>query len=98
MEHTEAAAMDAEAMKTGIMTAAAEALKERIRSQATVGEHTRNAAAVATAWKRKCVNLDPDRIAHEVPVSPELNQRIDILDGICSVSGPALVEELTTRG
>jgi hypothetical protein len=67
-------------MKHAILTAAVDAYRQRIPDGATVGEHTRNAVAIAREWKKTCTALAPNRIAYEVSILPSLNQRIDIYD------------------
>lgn len=67
-------------MKAAILDAAIEAYRKRIPDGGSVGDHTRNAAAIAREWKIACVALAPKRIGYEVPVLPGLNQRLDLLD------------------
>ncbi len=67
-------------MKASIVSAAIEAYRHRLLGTATVGDHTKNATAIAREWKKACVALSPKTIDAEVSVSPSLNQRIDILD------------------
>jgi len=67
-------------MKERILQAARDAFRERLSGDASVSDHTRNAQHIATAWKKACVALDESRISHEVPITPEIDQRLDILD------------------
>jgi len=46
----------------------------------TVSTHTRNAQAIAKAWRAAAFDLDPSRYQYEVPVRPDFDQRFDVLD------------------
>jgi hypothetical protein len=46
----------------------------------TVSQFTKNAQAIAKAWRKAVHELDPDRFLIEALVDPELDQKIDILD------------------
>lgn len=63
-----------------IVSVAKEAFRSRILTGSDVSTHARNAQAVAKAWRIAAVALDPSRYQHEVPVHPEFDQRIDVLD------------------
>ena len=67
-------------MKERILQAARDAFAGRLMGVATVSDHTRNAQQIATVWKKTCVAFDESRIGYEVPISPEIDQRLDILD------------------
>jgi hypothetical protein len=43
-------------------------------------ENTKNAQAIAKAWRGAVHKLDPDRFHIEAMVTPELDQKIDIVD------------------
>ena len=49
-------------------------------SEHTVSEHTKNAQAIAKRWRSAVHQLDPDRFHIEAMVTPELDQKIDIVD------------------
>jgi hypothetical protein len=67
-------------MRHPIVAAAAEAFKALLRIGSDVSAHTRNAQAIAKAWRTAAFDLDPARFAYEVPVRPDFDQRIDVLD------------------
>ncbi|HEY2973445.1 MAG TPA: hypothetical protein VGJ48_13110 [Pyrinomonadaceae bacterium] len=63
-----------------VVQAAKEAFKARVMDGCDVSTHTRNAQAIAKAWRTAAFDLDPSRYRYEVPVRPEFDQRIDVLD------------------
>lgn len=63
-----------------IVQAAKEAFKARVMVGCDVSTHTRNAQAIAKTWRAAAFDLDPSRYQYEVPVRPEFDQRIDVLD------------------
>lgn len=63
-----------------IVIAAKEALKDRVMDGCDVSTHTRNAQAIAKSWRAAAFALDSSRYQYEVPVCPEFDQRIDVLD------------------
>jgi len=63
-----------------IVQAAREAFKARVMAGSDVSTHTRNAQAIAKAWRAAAFDLDPSRYQYDVPVRPEFDQRIDVLD------------------
>jgi hypothetical protein len=62
-----------------VVAAAKEAFRRRVLS-GDVSTHTRNAQAIAKAWRAAAFDIDPSRYQYEVPVRPEFDQRIDVLD------------------
>lgn len=67
-------------MSDPIIQAAQEAFKQRLRDNNDVSDNTRNAQAIAKAWRSAVHILDPDRFQIEVLVAPDLDQKIDVLD------------------
>jgi hypothetical protein len=63
-----------------VVKAAQLAFSARLSSEHTVSEHTKNAQAIAKAWRSAVHDLDPDRFQIEAIVAPELDQKIDIVD------------------
>jgi hypothetical protein len=63
-----------------IIHAAEQAFRLRLTTGSDVSAHTRNAQAIAKAWRTACFDLNPSRFAYEVPVRPDFDQRIDVLD------------------
>jgi len=63
-----------------VVNAAREAFSLRIADSDNVSDHTRNAQAIAKAWRGKVYAMDPDRFQIEALVAPDLDQRIDVLD------------------
>ena len=56
------------------------AFEARIKGSSDVSENTKNAQAIAKAWRSAVHTLDPDRFQIEALVAPELDQKIDIVD------------------
>ncbi len=67
-------------MTDSIVLAAQDVFKLRLRDNNDVSENTRNAQAIAKAWRSAVHKLDPDRFQIEALVAPDLDQKIDILD------------------
>lgn len=63
-----------------VVEAAKEAFKARIMAGSDVSTHTKNAQTIAKAWRTAAFDLDPSRYRYEVPVHPDFDQRIDVLD------------------
>src|SRR5215471_17441369 len=67
-------------MEDRIIQAAQLAFSARLKDSAGVSEHTKNAQAIAKAWRGAVLELDPDRFQIEAIVAAELDQKIDIVD------------------
>ena len=67
-------------MENPIVKAAQLAFSIRLKDSNDVSENTKNAQAVAKAWRGAVHELDPDRFQIEAMVAPELDQKIDIVD------------------
>ncbi len=67
-------------MEDPIVKAAQLAFSLRLKDSSDVSENTKNAQAIAKAWRRSVHALDPDRFQIEAMVAPELDQKIDIVD------------------
>jgi putative lipoic acid-binding regulatory protein len=67
-------------MEDPVVTAAQIAFSARIKGSSDVSENTKNAQAVAKAWRGTVHTLDPDRFQIEALVTHELDQKLDILD------------------
>ncbi len=63
-----------------IIQAAQLAFAARLTDSVGVSEHTKNAQAIAKAWRAAVLDLDPDRFQIEAMVAPELDQKIDVVD------------------
>ena len=63
-----------------VVLAAQAAFSVRIKDSNDVSENTKNAQAIAKAWRGAVHKLDPDRFQIEAMVAPELDQKIDIVD------------------
>lgn len=63
-----------------VVAAAQIAFEARIKGSSDVSENTKNAQAIAKAWRSAVHTLDPDRFQIEALVAPELDQKIDIVD------------------
>lgn len=66
-------------MDDPVVLAAQAAFVARLRD-GNVSDHTRNAQAIAKAWRSAVHELNSDRYQIEPLVSPELDQRLDVLD------------------
>jgi hypothetical protein len=51
-----------------------------LKNSSDVSENTKNAQAIAKSWRSAVHALDPDRFQIEAMVTPELDQKIDIVD------------------
>jgi len=67
-------------MEDPVVTAAQIAFAGRIKNSSDVSENTKNTQAIAKAWRGAVHTLDPDRFQIEALVTPELDQKLDILD------------------
>jgi hypothetical protein len=63
-----------------VVLAAQAAFSVRIKDSKDVSENTKNAQAIAKSWRGAVHKLDPDRFQIEAMVTPELDQKIDIVD------------------
>ena len=78
--------LDVVTTKTGmdvedpVVAAAQIAFEVRLKDSSDVSENTKNAQAIAKAWRGAVHKLDPDRFQIEAMVTPELDQKIDIVD------------------
>ncbi len=63
-----------------VVAAAQIAFSVRLKGSSDVSENTKNAQAIAKAWRGTVHKLDPDRFQIEAMVTPELDQKIDIVD------------------
>jgi hypothetical protein len=63
-----------------VVKAAQLAFSVGLNSEHNVSEYTKNAQAIAKAWRGDVHNKDPNRFQIEALVTPELDQRIDIVD------------------
>jgi hypothetical protein len=69
-------------MSHPVLEAAKVAFLQRLTEGSSVSAHTRNAQAIAKAWRSAVFGLDPERYAYEVPVRPDFDQRVDVLDRV----------------
>jgi hypothetical protein len=67
-------------MEDPVVAAAQIAFSVRLKDSSDVSENTKNAQSIAKAWRGAVHTLDPDRFHIEALVTPELDQKIDILD------------------
>jgi len=63
-----------------VVPAAQLAFSVRLKDSSDVSENTKNAQAIAKAWRGAVHKLEPDRFQIEAMVTPELDQKIDIVD------------------
>ncbi len=63
-----------------VLLAAKEAFLSRLTEGSDVSAHTKNAQAIAKAWRAAVFGIDSSRYQYEVPVRPDFDQRIDVLD------------------
>jgi hypothetical protein len=68
------------AMEDPVVAAAQLAFSVRLKNSADVSENTKNAQAIAKAWRGAVYKLDPERFQIEAMVTPELDQKVDIVD------------------
>ena len=71
---------DSDDMEDPVVTAAQLAFSVRLKDSPDVSENTKNAQAIAKAWRGAVHNLDPDRFQIEAIVTPQLDQKIDVVD------------------
>src|SRR5882762_7745883 len=73
-------------MDDPVVAAAQSAFSGRLRVIGNVSEHTKNAQAIAKVWRGAVHALDPDRYHIEAMVSPEFDQKVDVVDSetICA--------------
>jgi hypothetical protein len=67
-------------MNDQVVAAAQKAFAQRLRDCSDVSDNTRNAQAIAKAWRSAVYEHDPDRYQIEALVAPDLDQKIDVLD------------------
>lgn len=69
----------ADPLNDAVVLAAQAAFAARLHD-GNVSDHTKNAQAIAKAWRTAVHDLNPDRYQIESLVAPELDQRLDVLD------------------
>src|SRR5665213_2043682 len=67
-------------MDDPVVQAAQRAFSIRLKSSSDVSENTKNASAITKSWRGLVHELGSDRFQIEAMVSPELDQRIDVVD------------------
>jgi hypothetical protein len=67
-------------MDDPVVLAAQAAFAARLREGSNVSDHTKNAQAIAKAWRATVHDLNADRYQIESLVAPDLDQRLDVLD------------------
>jgi hypothetical protein len=65
-------------MEGPVVTAAQIAFSVRLKDSSDVSENTKNAQAIAKAWRGTVHTLDPGRFQIEALVTPELDQKIAV--------------------
>lgn len=65
-----------------VLLAAKEAFLKRLTEGSDVSAHTKNAQSIAKAWRMAVSSIDSNRYQYEVPVRPDFDQRIDVLDRV----------------
>lgn len=63
-----------------VVKAAQLAFSVRLKDSCDISENTKNAQAIAKSWRGAVHELDPDRFQIEAMVTPELDQKIDVVD------------------
>jgi hypothetical protein len=63
-----------------VVSAAQVAFSGRLKPSTDVSANTKNAQAIAKAWRAAVHNLNPDRFQIEALVAPELDQKVDVVD------------------
>jgi hypothetical protein len=63
-----------------VVAAAQIAFAVRLKDSSDVSDNTKNAQAIAKVWRGAVHKLNPDRFEIEAMVTPELDQKIDIVD------------------
>lgn len=67
-------------MNDPIVKAAQRAFRARLKNTSDVSKNTKNAQAIAKAWRGAVYELDPGRFQLEAMVAPDLDQKIDVVD------------------
>jgi len=67
-------------MNDPVVKAAQLAFSLRLKDSSDVSKNTKNAQAIAKAWRGAVYDLDPDRFQLEAMVAPDLDQKIDVVD------------------
>jgi hypothetical protein len=67
-------------MEDPVVKAAQPAFSVRLRGSSDVSENTKNAQAIAKAWRGAVYELNPERFQIEPLVAPSVDQRIDVID------------------
>jgi hypothetical protein len=67
-------------MQDPVVLAAQAAFAARLKNSSNVSENTRNAQAIAKAWRAAVHELNPERFHIEAMVTPHLDQKIDVVD------------------
>src|ERR1035437_4714952 len=73
-------------MEDPVVKAAQLAFSVRLKNLSDVSENTKNAQAIAKAWRGAVYELEPDRFQIEAMVAPDLDQKIDIVDSETSIA------------
>ena len=67
-------------MEDPVVKAAQLAFSLRLKDTSDVSKNTKNAQAIAKAWRGAVYELDPDRFQIEAMVAPDLDQKVDVVD------------------
>jgi hypothetical protein len=67
-------------LKDPVVIAAQAAFSLRLKDNSDVSKNTKNAQAIAKAWRGAVHELDSERFQIEAMVTPDLDQRIDVVD------------------
>jgi len=67
-------------MEDLVVQAAQLASAARLTGANSVSDYTKNAQAIAKAWRKAVHDVNPDRFLIEALVAPEFDQKIDVLD------------------
>jgi hypothetical protein len=67
-------------MEDPVVQAAQLAFSLRLKDSSDVSENTKNAQSIAKSWRGAIHELDPDRFQIESMVTPQLDQKIDVVD------------------
>lgn len=73
-------------MEDQVVKAAQFAFSVRLKDSSDVSQNTKNAQAIAKAWRCAVYELDPGRFQIEAMVAPDLDQKIDVVDSKASVA------------
>jgi len=63
-----------------VVMAAQDAFSVRLKDSKDVSENTKNAQVIAKEWRGAVHRLDPERFQIEAMMTPELDQKIDVVD------------------